>query len=137
MTGGIDQVAAAHDERSVRAWMSFLEQFFDSDFEFRQIGSPDQLTSDLGAPIKSSDAFIVEWRKWLAPWRTCRHEYGEPVEIGDSVVLPTRIVGHTKTGGVEVEQRAAGVFTFHEGKVLRFYAYLHEEDALKAVGLRE
>jgi hypothetical protein len=77
------------------------------------------------------------WREWLAAWQTVQAEY-KLVDAGRSVValIDQRMRG--RSTGIEVPfGRYAQVYTFKDGLVVHWKAYLRQTDALKAVGLAE
>lgn len=77
------------------------------------------------------------WREWLAAWQTVRIDY-ELIDAGDSVValIDQRMRG--RSTGIEVPfGRYAHVYTFKDGLVVHWKAYLRQSEALKAVGLAD
>lgn len=75
------------------------------------------------------------WQEWLAGWMTVEAEY-KLVDAGDSVValLDQRMRG--RSTGIEVPfGKYAQVYTFKDGLVVHWKAYLSQSEALQAVGL--
>lgn len=75
------------------------------------------------------------WREWLAAWQTVQAEY-KLVDAGRSVValIDQRMRG--RSTGIEVPfGQYAQVYTFKDGLVVHWKAYLRQTDALQAVGL--
>jgi ketosteroid isomerase-like protein len=56
-------------------------------------------------------------------------------DAGDSVVVALRMTAVGKQTKIPVEQRNAGVWTLHEGRIARIDTYSSMSDALKALGL--
>jgi ketosteroid isomerase-like protein len=77
------------------------------------------------------DGFLGTWTDWLEPWETYTIHYDDVTDQGDVVIALVRLRGVTKRGGVEIEQEAAGVFTFANGQVVEIEFNLDREDALK------
>ena len=64
----------------------------------------------------------------------------EPVEIrdlGDSVLVKVRLSAVGRTSGIPVERDTWNVYEFRDGKIATGWAYMDEQEALKAVGLAE
>lgn len=62
---------------------------------------------------------------------------GESIEVGDSVITPTRLVGHGRTSGVDVDEPYSWLFDIREGKIVIVREYRSNAEALEAVGLPE
>jgi SnoaL-like domain len=77
------------------------------------------------------------WREWLAAWQTVQADY-KLVDAGRSVValIDQRMRGRSTVIEVPFGQYAQ-VYTFKDGLVVHWKAYLRQTDALKAVGLAE
>jgi ketosteroid isomerase-like protein len=56
-------------------------------------------------------------------------------EVGQSVVVALRVTAKGRRTSIPVEQRSAGVWTIHDGKIMRVRAYPSSTEALEAVGL--
>jgi ketosteroid isomerase-like protein len=59
------------------------------------------------------------------------------IEVGDDVVVLTRMHGRLKGSEREVQSMAAEVWTFRGSRAVRFRAYDTRAEALRAVGLSE
>ena len=70
-------------------------------------------------------------------WENLRVEPGELIDAGDNVVAVVRMSGKRRISGMKEEVRVSTVWTFHEGKVLRYTSYRNRATALEAVGLTE
>lgn len=77
------------------------------------------------------------WQEWLAAWKTVQAEY-KLVDAGDSVValIDQRMRGRFTDIEVPFGQYAQ-VYTFKDGLVVHWKAYLRQSEALEAVGLSE
>ena len=92
---------------------------------------------DFSAVYRGIDGVGRFWGEWLAGWKTVEADY-ELVDAGTSVValLDQRMRG--RSTGIEVPfGQYAQVYTFKNGLVIHWKAYLRQFDALKAVGLAE
>jgi ketosteroid isomerase-like protein len=70
-------------------------------------------------------------------WETWQVEPERFEAVGDQVAVVLRYRARGRGSGVEVEGRESALWTFRDGKVLR-YAWFHEPaDALEAAGLAE
>ena len=71
-------------------------------------------------------------------WESMRMEPQDFILAGeDLIVVPVRLVGTGRRGGVETTSNAAHVWTFRDGKVIRQTTFQTKDEALEAVGLRE
>lgn len=81
---------------------------------------------------------VRSYLKFLAEtWRSWRVEPEEFIEVGDSVVIPVRIVSTGRSSGATVSARATWVATFRSDKIARLCVYQTRADALAAVGVGE
>ena len=82
-----------------------------------------------GVEAATRDQFEIWDRFW---------QEGEKfIEAGDDVVVLTRLHGRLKGSEREVQSKAADVWTFDEGRAVRFRSYDSRAEALEAVGLSE
>ncbi|MEK6327437.1 MAG: nuclear transport factor 2 family protein [Actinomycetota bacterium] len=71
-------------------------------------------------------------------WGNFQFEPEELIDAGDNVVAAIRISGKGRESGVEVEMQLFVIWTFREGKVLRYTGgYRDRSEALEAAGLQE
>jgi len=127
---GVDQVEVIGRGKSVPAVQEFNDRYQHQEFEFEIFGEGWLMGPESGMGFRG-------WAEWVLGWASLRHEYGEPVDCGDVVLLPTRQYVRTKDSDVEMEERAAAVLSFRQGKLAKFEAYGREEDARRAMGLVE
>ena len=82
-----------------------------------------------GVEAATRDQFEIWDRFW---------QEGEKfIEAGDDVVVLTRLHGRLKGSEREVQSKAADVWTFDEGRAVRFRSYDSRSEALEATGLSE
>ena len=77
------------------------------------------------------------WRQWLAAWETVQFGY-QLVDAEDSVValIDQRMIG--RSTGIEVPfGKYAQVYTFRDGLIVHWKAFMSQAEALEAVGLSE
>ena len=86
---------------------------------------------------RGHDGVRESFERWLDQW----DEYGmEPerfTDYGDDVLVVAREQGRGATSGATVSARIYLVFTFREGKVLRYREFYEEAAALAAVGQQQ
>ena len=75
--------------------------------------------------------------RWLGTWTDYAMEVDEYIDAGDSVVIFFRESGRGKGSGVWIEQSVAGVWTLHDGQVVRVMPFLDRSEAVEAAGLSE
>jgi ketosteroid isomerase-like protein len=83
------------------------------------------------------DGFRAFWLDWTAPWVTYRSETEEIFDLEDRVLQFAREFGRRDGNTEEVMGRNAAVWTFRDGKVVRFDAYADRAVARKVAGLAE
>ncbi len=80
------------------------------------------------------EAFEEYSRQFLAEFSDIRYEARETVEIGDDVIANMQIRGRGKTSGAAFELSAWWAITFQDHRMIRCFAYLDRDRALKAIG---
>ena len=70
-------------------------------------------------------------------WENLQVEPEELIDAGDNVVAAVRMSGKRRGSNVKAETRVFTVWTFREGKVLRYTSYRTKRQALESVGLSE
>jgi ketosteroid isomerase-like protein len=64
-----------------------------------------------------------------------RADFGEAVEVGDTVILDVRPYRRDEQGNKTDEQRLWQVLTMRQGKIVRIQDYTDQASALQAAGL--
>jgi ketosteroid isomerase-like protein len=126
-----DFVTAVGDEGVQASGRAALEEFAHPDFEIVMVG-PDPTFRQSGHGL---DGFVDSWSDWLATFESFRIEVEKTIDAGERVLSLARLSGRTRTGGVDMEQPAAAVFTFRDGKITRMEFHLDRDLAYKAAGL--
>jgi ketosteroid isomerase-like protein len=127
---GVDLVREFGDDEGWAARAEALAPYLHEDFECR--------TSRFGgASYKGLDGLRTAWLEWLAPWASYRAERHDPVDLGDSVLVPSYNYGRLHGSTEEVRMDGAAVFTVRDKKIARVELYTDRAEALKAVGLEE
>jgi ketosteroid isomerase-like protein len=76
-------------------------------------------------------------RDWFEPWDWFWQEAEEFIEVGEDVLVLTRVRGRPKGSDREIESKAGELWTFRDGKVIRHRSFDSPSEALEAVGLGE
>jgi ketosteroid isomerase-like protein len=79
------------------------------------------------------EAFAI----WPELWDDYRIEVVRLTDIGDRVLATTVTRGRGRDSGVPVEMGFSFVFSTRAGKIAEWQVFVHEEQALKAVGPAE
>ena len=131
---GVDMVALVEDAENARRALGPL---FHPDFEATidpqaiPIGGVDRTVSGI-------DGFVSGWRDWTSAFEAYRITAQEFVALPDDRVLVLDSHrGKSKTGGVEMEFRAAAIWTVTEGLICQLEMFMDRGRALKAAGLSE
>lgn len=111
--------------------------YYDPEIEWDATGMREMLP-DLANVYRGHDGVRTYWRGWLSAWSDLDFELEDVLDAGDEVVA---MVGHQRVwgrhSGIEIEMPPyALVFTFHDGKVVRWRSFPDQESGLEAVGLK-
>jgi ketosteroid isomerase-like protein len=83
------------------------------------------------------EGVLEAFGNWPEQWDDFEIEIERIVaDPGEYVVVATRQRGRGKQSGVEVEADFTFVFTVRDGKITEWRIFLHEDQALAALGLR-
>jgi ketosteroid isomerase-like protein len=111
--------------------------FFDPDIEWDASRFGD-VVPDLAGVYHGHDGVRAFWRRWLSAWRDLEFEVEDVLDVGDEEVLllirDQRQWGR-HTGIVTESPSYAQVYTFRDGKVVRYRQYPSWEEARRDVGL--
>ena len=89
-----------------------------------------------GRAVYSLDQMRRYFDEFVQAWESLRLEVDEFIEAGEHVVMPNTLHAQGRDG-IEVQARAAWVWTIRDGSVARLCFYQERQDALEAVGLSE
>lgn len=82
----------------------------------------------------------AEFRKFIETWEegfaSEQIEAEEMLDAGDRVLVMILHRGRGKTSGIEVSQRYAMIWTFHDARAVRMDVYATREEALEAIAAR-
>ncbi len=110
----------------------------DPEIEWDSRGARD-LVPDLADVYWGHEGVRTYWRRWLEAWRYIEFDIQDIVDAGDEIVVlicNQRQWGR-HTGIVSELPPFALIYTFRDGKVVRFRFFPDHGSALKAVGLTE
>jgi ketosteroid isomerase-like protein len=127
--GNPDDLAAAVDDPQ---WVERVRQglagLTTDDFEF--VSNRDSV----GMPGRREgvEAFLAAYRTYAEMWESYSLKPQRFEEIGDKVLVEAKIAGITRTGGVQLEQDVAAVYTFEDGRIRRIEEFSDPADAYAA-----
>lgn len=123
-----DLVAAIEDPKWIQRVRRGLASLTTADFEF--VSNRDSV----GMPGRREgvEAFLAAYRNYAEMWESYSLKPQRLVEVGDKVVVEAKIAGTTRTGGVQLEQYVAAVYTFEDGKIKRIEEFSDPADAYAA-----
>jgi ketosteroid isomerase-like protein len=114
-------------------------ELFDPEIEWDTSGMAGLIPADTAEVYRGRDGVLTYWRRWLESWRDLQFEIQDVRGVGDEVVV--LIHNQRQWGrhsGILTELPPFGmVFTFRNGKVVRFRSFPDHPFALEAVGLSE
>ena len=76
-------------------------------------------------------------RDWLESFDDVRLAGEHYLDLGESVVVLTRLRSTAKATGMPFESEGADLVTVRDGRIVRLHQYLHRAEALEALGLRD
>lgn len=112
-------------------WAAAIAEFVDDDVEIDWSRSP--------APYRGiyrGREGAVRFAELTDVWEAARIEPAELIDAGDDVLVP-HVVHLRGRDGIEVSVRAAYVYTFRDGRCVRWCIYQEHSDALEALGISE
>ena len=74
---------------------------------------------------------------WLREWDHMRLQAERFIEIGDQVLVLARARGIGKRSGAPLDHVEAEVFSFRDGRIVRWEAHWDPVAAMRSVGLEE
>ena len=84
------------------------------------------------------DGFIAAIGHWSGEFDDFQVEIERLIDAADDTVIAfVRQVARGKQSGVPVKTRVGNVYTFRDGRILRWEMFIPPEDALEAAGLSE
>jgi len=95
------------------------------------------LLVDLPEVVVGRDAVIAASRHYWGTWDEYRLDAEELIDAGERVVLVVHEQGRGRGSGVPFERVFAQVWSFHEGKLVRWEMFPDKAAALEAAGLSE
>jgi ketosteroid isomerase-like protein len=124
-----DLVAAIEDPEWIERVRLGLASLTTADFEF--VSNRDSV----GMPGKREgiEAFLAAYRTYAEVWESYALKPKQLVEVGEKVLVEAKIAGTTRTGGVQLEQDVAAIYTFEGGKIRRIEEFSDPADARAAV----
>jgi ketosteroid isomerase-like protein len=92
------------------------------------------LRLDADATYRGHAGVVSIMQEFRASFPDYRTEIEELIEVDGHVVAAVRYAGLGSSSGIEVDQRGAHVWSFRDGKAVRWRIYATKADALAAVG---
>jgi ketosteroid isomerase-like protein len=92
---------------------------------------------DLQGEFHGIDQALAYYARWASAWSVWNWEIEEAREDRDLVVTRTWLTGRGRGSGLTLDMRIGQVWTFSDGRVVRYEAHPSWEEALEAAGLSE
>jgi ketosteroid isomerase-like protein len=92
---------------------------------------------DIPRRVVGRQEVIEGTRHYWGTWDEYRLDAEELIDAGSSVVLVVQERGRGRGSGIPFERRWAQVWTFRQGRLIRWELFPDRATALEAVGLRE
>jgi ketosteroid isomerase-like protein len=124
----VEQMVVLFNEHGFAA----TRHFGHPEIEFHE--PPEQPGARVARGIDEVMAFLAEFE---SAWQSHRTEPLAIRAVAEDKVLLETLEHFVGRDGMEVEAPFAGLYTFRDGKVLRWQAFWEKDRALEAAGLRE
>jgi ketosteroid isomerase-like protein len=92
---------------------------------------------DLQGEFHGIDDAREYYARWASAWEAWDWEIEDARDHGDLVITRTWLTGRGRGSGVVLDMRIGQVWTFRDGKVVRYEALPTWSEALEAAGLSE
>jgi ketosteroid isomerase-like protein len=122
---------AANAATSVEERARFLE-ILDPEVEWITREGPPDLQGEFHG-IEQARQFYA---RWASAWEEWGWEIEEAQERGNLVVTRTWVTGRGQESGLVLDMRIGQMWTFRDGKVIRYQTFPTWQQALEAAGLR-
>jgi hypothetical protein len=128
---GIDLAAVVRNDELIAGFLEQAAPHIHPEFECLGDWGGDR------AVYQGLDGLRALFLDWMSPWMTYRSEIQGFRDLGDQVLVLVRDHGRRPESELEVEVRAASVWSFRDEKIARAELYARRSDAMAAVGLAE
>jgi ketosteroid isomerase-like protein len=126
-------VRRGYEARSAGRIVEWIDTL-DPDIEWDISGNP---LPDFPTHGRGRDAFVRYVTKYWSLWNDYAQTVERTIDVGDDVVVLLRECARLRNSDAPVEREVATIWTIHDGVRVRFRAFEHPSDALKAVGIDE
>ena len=92
---------------------------------------------DIHGVYVGRDSVIEASRRYWGTWDEYSLDADELIDAGSSVVVVVHERGRGRGSGAPFDRRWAQVWTFREGRIVRWELFVDKAEALKAAGLSE
>jgi ketosteroid isomerase-like protein len=106
---------------------------YDPGYEYH----PDVGIPDADAVYYGHDGFHKFWRQLLEAFGDVRLDPKEMLDLGDRVLVTTKMSAHGTGSGVSINQQLFQLMTFRRGLIVRQVDFQDRAQALEAAGLSE
>jgi ketosteroid isomerase-like protein len=113
--------------------------FFDPEVVYEDTTLPDHI----GETYRGREGVLRAAKRWVEPQEWLLVELEQIVKVGDRLVSVHRMRSKARHSGIEFDTAEEGLpslaylWTFRDGKVIRFESFLGADRALEAAGLSE
>jgi ketosteroid isomerase-like protein len=129
----VDLVAFFADEARARELLTELLHP-DAEFEFIRSAGEGGAFAEIG-PRRGVEGVVEAWGQWLEPFSSYRTQGRGAFAIEGGLLTVVHASGVTRNGAVALEEDHGSVWRLRDGKVSRWEAWLHADDAKAACGL--
>ena len=128
----IDVVAALADPETVDALREALGRLATPGMTTVMVGAEQGLTGN----YEGIDGFLEAWSDWLGAFDYFHNQIESFIDPDpDTILALSRQRARTVTGGVEMDNEAAAIFRFEDGRLSRVEFHLDREAAARAAGV--
>jgi ketosteroid isomerase-like protein len=132
LTALVEASRAASAATSVEERAQFLA-ILDPEVEWIAREGPPDLQGDFHGLEQAREYYA----RWASAWEEWNWEIEDAREERDLVVTRTWVTGRGRGSGLVLDMRIGQIWTFRDGKVIRYESRPSWEEALEAAGLSE
>jgi ketosteroid isomerase-like protein len=129
----LEVVRRGQEARSAGRIVEWIDTL-DPDIEWDISGYP---LPDFPERGRGRDAFVGHITKYWSLWNDYAQTVERTVDLGDDIVVVLRERARLRHSDELVEREVATIWTIHDGVRVRFRAFEHPADAMRAVGVDE
>jgi ketosteroid isomerase-like protein len=128
-------------EQNVEIVRGIYAEWSQGDFSSNDWADPEiayEIPEPSGNVHRGIEAMERAWLNWASEWEDLKIRLTDIRDLGDEVLTVHTFHGKGRASGVPVDELpGAGIFSFRDGKVVRYRGYTNVDDALADAGVAD